>query len=64
MRHIYKLRFKEVVTKSKDELIGLGFPQFTLEDFHETVELTHFGIQCQIPPYKHRDYFISVTSHF
>ncbi|KAK0056914.1 ubiquitin thioesterase OTUB1 [Biomphalaria pfeifferi] len=29
-------RFLELVTKSKDELIALGFPQFTLEDFYDT----------------------------
>jgi len=28
-------RFVEIAQKSKDELIGLGFPQFTLEDFHD-----------------------------
>ncbi|ELT99204.1 hypothetical protein CAPTEDRAFT_154088, partial [Capitella teleta] len=27
-------RFKEVVTTSKDEMIKLGFPSFTIEDFH------------------------------
>ncbi|GFO48669.1 ubiquitin thioesterase [Plakobranchus ocellatus] len=29
-------RFLDIAQKSKDELIGLGFPQFTLEDFHDT----------------------------
>ncbi|OWF53351.1 ubiquitin thioesterase OTUB1-like [Mizuhopecten yessoensis] len=29
-------RFKEVATRSKDELVSLGFPQFTIEDFHDT----------------------------
>ncbi|KAK6180862.1 hypothetical protein SNE40_008838 [Patella caerulea] len=29
-------RFKEIASKSKDELVALGFPQFTIEDFHET----------------------------
>lgn len=29
-------RFKEVASKSKDELVTLGFPEFTIEDFHET----------------------------
>jgi len=29
-------RFTEIAQKSKDELIALGFPQFTLEDFHDT----------------------------
>lgn len=29
-------RFKEIATKSKEELVALGFPQFTIDDFHET----------------------------
>ncbi|CAL1526878.1 unnamed protein product [Lymnaea stagnalis] len=29
-------RFLEICEKSKDELIALGFPQFTLEDFYDT----------------------------
>ncbi|KAL3874936.1 hypothetical protein ACJMK2_037888 [Sinanodonta woodiana] len=29
-------RFKEVAQKSRDELVSLGFPQFTIEDFHES----------------------------
>ncbi|KAL5008456.1 hypothetical protein ScPMuIL_014037 [Solemya velum] len=29
-------RFKDVVSKSLKVLVGLGFPQFTIEDFHET----------------------------
>lgn len=34
-------RFQDIANKSKDELINLGFPQFTIEDFHETV--SHFS---------------------
>lgn len=30
------LEFKEVAEKSKEKLVQLGFPSFTLEDFHET----------------------------
>ncbi|XP_019624281.1 PREDICTED: ubiquitin thioesterase OTUB1-like [Branchiostoma belcheri] len=30
-------RFKEVAAKSKDMLVSLGFPAFTVEDFHDTV---------------------------
>ena len=30
-------RFFDIAQKSKDELVSLGFPQFTLEDFHDTV---------------------------
>ncbi|XP_063221356.1 ubiquitin thioesterase otubain-like [Bacillus rossius redtenbacheri] len=29
-------RFQEVARKSKDDLVSLGFPQFTVEDFHDT----------------------------
>ncbi|XP_077989650.1 ubiquitin thioesterase OTUB1-like [Glandiceps talaboti] len=29
-------RFKDVAAKSKDMLVELGFPQFTIEDFHDT----------------------------
>ncbi|XP_071962049.1 ubiquitin thioesterase OTUB1-like [Antedon mediterranea] len=29
-------RFKEIALKSKDELVSLGFPTFTIEEFHET----------------------------
>lgn len=31
--------FHELAEKSKDRLVSLGFPQFTLEDFHDTVRL-------------------------
>lgn len=30
-------RFKEIIEKSKDTLISLGCPSFTLMDFHDTV---------------------------
>ena len=39
VRSIY--RFKEVASKSKDDLVALGFPEFTIEDFHETVGPIH-----------------------
>ncbi|XP_060063691.1 ubiquitin thioesterase OTUB1-like [Ylistrum balloti] len=29
-------RFKEVASRSKEELVDLGFPRFTIEDFHDT----------------------------
>ena len=32
-------RFRNFAAKSKDELITLGFPAFTVEDFHDTVGL-------------------------
>lgn len=30
-------RFRELAQKSKERLVKLGFPEFTLEDFHGTV---------------------------
>lgn len=35
--------FRKISEESKDKLIKLGFPQFTLEDFHDTVscDLNH-----------------------
>ena len=30
-------KFRELALKSKDNLVALGFPQFTVEDFHDTV---------------------------
>jgi len=43
--------FKELAVKSKDCLISLGFPQFTLEDFHDTfmevVELVGKGPEAE-----------------
>ena len=30
-------RFMETAKQSKSELVSLGFPEFTIEDFHETV---------------------------
>lgn len=45
-------RFKEIASKSKDELVSLGFPQFTIEDFHDTVcYFSHYIvylIECMI----------------
>lgn len=29
--------FKELAINSKEKLVKLGFPQFTIEDFHDTV---------------------------
>ena len=33
-------KFKELAVQSKDKLVQLGFPHFTLEDFHDTVSLS------------------------
>jgi len=30
-------RFKDIAARSKEMLLSLGFPQFTLEDFHDVV---------------------------
>lgn len=30
-------KFRDLALKSKDSLVDLGFPQFTVEDFHDTV---------------------------
>lgn len=32
-------KFRDLALKSKDSLVALGFPQFTVEDFHDTVRL-------------------------
>lgn len=32
-------KFRELALKSKENLVALGFPQFTVEDFHDTVQL-------------------------
>jgi ubiquitin thioesterase protein OTUB1 len=29
-----------LAAKSKENLVALGFPQFTVEDFHDTVSIT------------------------
>lgn len=34
--------FYDIVSKSKDDLIELGFPQFTLEDFYDTVSFIFY----------------------
>lgn len=36
-------QFRQLAEKSKDKLISLGFPKFTLEDFHETVNQSTFN---------------------
>lgn len=36
-------QFRQLAQSSRDRLIKLGFPQFTLEDFHDTVAIIfHF----------------------
>jgi len=32
-------RFRALIEASKQDLISLGFPQFTIEDFHDVVSL-------------------------
>lgn len=49
-------KFRDLALKSKDSLVALGFPQFTVEDFHDTVRL-YFSIfklfYLYILAYKH-----------
>ena len=40
---LYLSRFHEIAQKSKDDLVELGFPSFTIEDFHETVSISIAG---------------------
>ncbi|XP_013772029.1 ubiquitin thioesterase OTUB1-like [Limulus polyphemus] len=42
------LRFKTVAARSKPDLIALGFPQFTIEDFHDTFMEVLNKIETQI----------------
>lgn len=35
-------KFRDLAFKSKDNLVALGFPKFTVEDFHDTVSLFIF----------------------
>lgn len=35
-------KFRDLALKSKDNLVALGFPQFTVEDFHDTVRVSIF----------------------
>lgn len=35
-------KFCDLASKSKDNLVALGFPQFTVEDFHDTVRYQHY----------------------
>jgi ubiquitin thioesterase protein OTUB1 len=34
-------KFSELAHQSKDKLIKLGFPSFTIEDFHDTVGINY-----------------------
>lgn len=36
-------QFRELALNSKDKLVKLGFPEFTLEDFHVTVSYSKLG---------------------
>ena len=44
--HFLIHRFKAVADRTKDDLIALGYPSYTVEDFHETVS----GVQrlCKV----------------
>jgi hypothetical protein len=39
--HIFFIRFRDLAAKSKDNLVELGFPQFTVEDFHDIVSIKY-----------------------
>lgn len=39
-------KFRELARSSKDNLVELGFPQFTVEDFHDTVSI-FFSIESE-----------------
>jgi len=43
--------FKERALKSKDELISCGFTQFTLEDFHDTVNFNYSFVKTNLKPF-------------
>lgn len=37
IQEFFGYRFRSFAANSKDELVNLGFPSFTVEDFHDTV---------------------------
>lgn len=39
-------RFKEIAAKSKEELVSLGFPALTIEDFHDVVCTLVIDVIC------------------
>lgn len=43
-------KFRDLALKSKDSLVALGFPQFTVEDFHDTVmiHLNYFSFKIYL----------------
>lgn len=41
-------KFRDLARKSKDSLVALGFPQFTVEDFHDTVSLYAFILKLNL----------------
>jgi len=40
MQPLLSCRFRSLIEASKADLISLGFPQFTIEDFHDVVSST------------------------
>lgn len=38
-------RFYDIASKSKETLVNLGFPKFTVEDFHDTVRILWYPIK-------------------
>lgn len=45
-------KFRDLALKSKDNLVALGFPQFTVEDFHDTVRVCVFSQNFNIYIYQ------------
>ena len=52
-------RFYDIASKCKDNLVNLGFPKFTVEDFHETVSL----LIDLFNKYKNYNLFINKSIH-
>ena len=46
--YIIFFRFYTYASKSKDNLVSLGFPSFTIEDFHDTVSSENVVISLSL----------------
>lgn len=53
-------KFYDIAKNSKDILVALGFSQFTVEDFYETVSLRLSIVMF----YKQLFLFVLISSHF
>lgn len=45
-------RFKDTAQKTRDDLVKLGFPEFTIDDFHENVSKTVTLTKNRSPIYR------------